>query len=131
LLVPDERRQVVAVELRNVGRRVFEASSGVETLLVAIGEKLLLYSREGASGSRRCFVDAVRVGLPVRKLSVGGPDSNCADAVRAELQEKPEIVLVGGSTGSCLEPAKPTLRAEMLEERVEAAAPVMVANVGR
>ena len=62
---------------------------------------------------------------------VGGNDPDRADAVGAERQEDPEIVLVLGPAGMGLAPAQPSFRAQMLEEGMEPAAPIMVAQVGR
>ena len=61
--------------------------------------------------------------------SVGLDDARRSDAVRAIVQQQPEIVLGCSAACPCLTAAQPTLWPQMLEEWDEAAAMVMISPV--
>lgn len=114
-----------------MGRRILRPCRRVEAGVVPVGQQLLLDPGNRPAWDRGGLVEAVRLVTGERQGAVGGPDPDRANAIAAEAEEEPEVVLVGRPAGPRLAAAKPALRAEMLEEGMEAVSPVMIADVGR
>lgn len=99
--------------------------------LVFVGEEFPLDSGDCASRDCGRFFEAVWLVIGFSYMPVGRAHANGSDAVRAEVEEDSQIVLVRGAAGSRLASPEPAFGSEMFEEGVEPASPVMVTDLGR
>ena len=77
------------------------------------------------------FVDSFGFFAYLGDMAVIRTYADRSDAIGSVIQEKAEIILVGRAARPGLSSSKPTFGSEVLEERVQAASPIVILGFGR
>lgn len=129
--VENKCRQVLAVEFGDVRCRIFGLDGGMEASAVVVCKQLLLDAGQGSPRHYGGFVDGFGLLADFRDMTIFRTNADGADAIGSVIQENAEIVLVGGAARPRLSSSKPTFGSEVLEERMQAASPIVILGFRR
>jgi len=103
----------------------------MEASAVVVREQLLLDTGQGSPRDYGGFVDSFGLFARLSDLAIIRTHADGSDAIGSVIQEKAEIVLVGGAACPGLSSSKPTFGSEVFEERMQATSPIVISGFGR